>query len=103
MPSYELIRIEGIILNRVSQHGALVVYCPRKYNGKNVRVSLNGDYKNPVVVQIMERQVNGRKRHVAVFPALPVGTHRVSISVPVNGFSRTCSVFPDNISEVDFT
>jgi len=103
MPSYEFIQIEGVIFDNTPQAGAVVVYCPRKHRGKNAHVSINCEFMGDrAVVQIMERRVNGIKRYVAVFPSLPTGTHRVSIS-GVNGSARRFSVFPGSISEVDLT
>ena len=103
MTSYEMIQIEGVIFSSTPQAGALIVFCPKKFKGRNAYVALNREIRgNRVVVQIMERRVNGIKRYVAVFPSLPTGTHRVSIP-GTNGVARSFSVFPDSISEVDLT
>jgi len=103
MPSYEMIHIEGVIFSNTPQVGALVVYCPKKYRGKNAHVALNSKiFGDLVEVQIMERRVNGSNRYVAVFPSLPAGTHQVSISM-VSGSARKFSVFPGSVSEVDYT
>jgi hypothetical protein len=99
MPSYEMIQVEGVIFSITPQVGALVVYCPRKYKGVNIHVSINRDRKNKVAVQVMARQVNGRKRYVAVFPALPVGTHAIESRYEI---PRAFSIFPGSVSEVEF-
>ncbi len=77
MPSYEMIQVEGVIFNTSTQDGALVVYCHKRYKGRNANVSFNGERfgGNGAAVQIMERRVNGSKRYIAVFPSLPIGRH----------------------------
>jgi len=102
MPSYEMIHIEGVIFSNAPQTGALVVYCPKKYRGKNAQVALNAKiFGDQVEVQVIERRVNGSKQYVAAFPSLPAGTHQVGISM-VRGSARRFSVFPGSVAEVDY-
>lgn len=101
MAFFERIEIQGVAMGLGAQTGAIVVWAPKYWKGKDIKVRPEGsgysDWK--WTVPIAERSHNGELAYVAVFPRLPEGTYVVRHP---SSSDKTISVFGGYVAEVDW-
>jgi len=64
---------EHVVLDIGGEVGALVLYTPPAYRGREVEVSPAGDDSRRTHTAVLERRTAGRTFFAAVYPELPAG------------------------------
>jgi hypothetical protein len=67
----------SVVLDIGGDVGALVLYTPDDYRGREIEVSPLGDDARRTHTGVHEREVAGRTFCAAVYPALPAGEWRI--------------------------
>jgi hypothetical protein len=91
--SGEPIRIDGVMFDLSKDCGALVVYCNEHFRGRSV-----GSQEHCIWANVVERNVNGERRLVAVFPRMAPNTYLIWS----NFRSAYVTVFAGHVAEIDW-
>jgi hypothetical protein len=67
---------ETVVLDIGDEVGALVIYTPPHWHGREIEVSLKDSAKR-THVQVLERRIRDRPVFAAVFPGLRAGDYRI--------------------------
>jgi len=67
----------AVVLDIGDAVGALVLYTPDAYRGREIEVSPAGDDARRTHSGVLERHAGGRTFFAAVYPALPAGRWRI--------------------------
>jgi hypothetical protein len=70
---------ETVVLDIGGNFGALVLYTPPEFHGREIEISPVGEETQRVHTAVLERIVGGRRLFAAVFPKLPAGLFRLWI------------------------
>jgi hypothetical protein len=70
---------ETVVLDIGGDVGALVVYTPAEFHGREIEISPIGQATQRVHTAVLERVVDGRGIFAAVYPHLPAGVFRLWI------------------------
>jgi hypothetical protein len=70
---------ESVVLDIGGDVGALVLYTPPEFHGREIEISPTGQDNQRVHTAVLERVVNGRSVFAAVYPKLPAGEFRIWI------------------------
>ena len=68
---------ETVVLDIGGDVGALVLYTPPEFHGREIEISPIGQETQRVHTAVLERVVDGRSVFVAVYPKLPAGMFRL--------------------------
>ena len=68
---------ETVVLDIGGDVGALVVYTPPEFHGREIEISPVGQATQRVHTAVLERVVDGRSIFAAVYPNLPAGVFRL--------------------------
>jgi hypothetical protein len=70
---------ETVVLDIGGDVGALVLYTPSEFHGREIEISPIGQEAHRVHTSVLERVVDGRRVFAAVYPKLPPGVFRLWI------------------------
>src|SRR5579859_5047233 len=68
---------EQVVLDIGGDVGALVLYTPPEFHGREIEVSPIGDDTRRVHTAALERSAGGRTMFAAVYPELRAGTYHI--------------------------
>src|SRR5262249_29781934 len=91
---------EHVVLDIGDDVGALVLYTPPEFRGREIEVSPVGDDAERVHTEVLERVVNGSTLLAAVYPRLRAGDYRIWIDQP--GLRDRFTITGGAVTEADW-
>lgn len=80
---------EQVVLDIGGDIGALVLYTPPEFHGREIEVSPIGNDAQRVHTAVLERSAAGRTMFAAVYPELRAGSYRIWGDDPEPGSTKT--------------
>ena len=91
---------EHVVLDIGDDVGALVLYTPPEFRGREIEVSRVGDDAERVHTEVLERVVNGSILLAAVYPELRAGAYRIWVDQP--GLRDRFTITGGTVTEADW-
>jgi hypothetical protein len=93
---------ETVVLDIGGDVGALVLYTPPEFHGREIEISPVGQDTSRVHTAVLERVVGGRSVFAAVYPKLPAGTFRLWIDDDDRARLTQVQITAGQVTELDW-